>query len=112
TDARDVIAIRLAPNGLRLALHAGDGVEHNDASVENTETSFDLDGEVYVARGVHDVDLVIRPCSRGGGGGNRDTALPLLVHPVHDSSPGVHVTDLVSHPRVEEDALGDRGFPG
>src|SRR4029453_18334857 len=42
-DARDVIAVGLAPNSLRLALHARDGVEDNDASVEHTKAALDFD---------------------------------------------------------------------
>ena len=34
-------------------------------------------------RGVHDVDPVLVPEGRGGGAGDGDPALLLLLHPVH-----------------------------
>jgi hypothetical protein len=46
----------------------------------------------------------------GGRGGNGDTSLLLLDHPVHGSSPIMDFTDLVGAPRVEEDALRDGGL--
>ncbi len=111
-DARDMVAVSLAPHGLRLALHPGDGVEHNNASVQDTEAAFHFHGEVHVAGGIYDVDDVILPVGGGGGGGDGDSALSLLGHPVHDSGAGIHVTNLVGAPRVEEDALGDRSLAG
>ena len=95
-----------------MALHAGDGIEYNNASVQNTEAAFHFRGEVHVAGGVHNVDRVVTPLGGGGGGGDSDPPLPLLRHPVHDGSTGVHVTDLVGAPRVEQNALGNRGLPG
>jgi hypothetical protein len=111
-DARDVVAVRLSPDGLRLALDTGDGIEYNNASVQDTEAALHFDGEVHVAGGVYDIDHVVPPVGRRGGGGDGDPPLPLLRHPVHDGSTGVHLTDLVGASRVEQDALGDRGLAG
>ena len=36
-DARHVVAVRLAPHGLGLRLHAGDGVEDRDGAVEHAQ---------------------------------------------------------------------------
>ena len=55
-DARDVVAVGLAPDGLGLGLDAGDGVEHDDAAVEDAQAALDLGREVDVAGGVDDVD--------------------------------------------------------
>ena len=107
-----MVAVSLAPDGLRLALYPGDGIEHNNASVQDTEAAFHFHGEVHVAWGVNDVDHVVLPAGGGGGGGDGDSPLSLLGHPVHDGSAGVHVTDLVGASRVEQDALGDRGLTG
>ncbi len=49
-DARHVILVGLAPDGLRLRLHAGDRVEQRDRAVEHAQGALDLDGEVDVAR--------------------------------------------------------------
>ena len=49
-DARDVVAVGLAPHRLGLRLDAGDAVEHRDGAVEHAQRALDLDGEVDVAR--------------------------------------------------------------
>ena len=49
-DARDVVPVGLAPDGLGLRLDAGDAVEHGDGAVEHAQRALDLDGEVDVAR--------------------------------------------------------------
>ena len=45
-------------------------------------------------------------------GGDRDPALLLLLHPVHDGSALVHLADLVGAAGVIEDALGRRRLTG
>jgi len=110
--ARYVVAVRLAPDRLRLALHAGDSVEHNNASVKYSEASFHFNGEVYVAGCVHDVDYMVFPARSRRRGGDRDAALSLLRHPVHDGSTGVNLTYFVRDPRVIEDPLGDSCLAG
>jgi hypothetical protein len=57
-EARDVVTPHLAVHGEGLALHAGDGAEHQDGAVEHAQGPLHLDGEVDVARGVDDVDVV------------------------------------------------------
>ena len=42
--------VGLTPDRLRLRLHAGDGIEDDDAAVEDAQAALDLDGEVDVAR--------------------------------------------------------------
>ena len=46
------------------------------------------------------------------GGGDRDAALLLLLHPVHDGGAVVDLADLVRDARVEQDALGRRRLAG
>ena len=60
-DARDVVAVGLAPDGLGLRLDAGDGVEDRDGAVEHAQRPLDLDREVDVAGRVDDVDPVVLP---------------------------------------------------
>ena len=105
-----VVLVGLAPNGLGLGLDARDGVEHGNRAVEHPQAALDLDGEVDVAGRVDDVDLAIAPLGRGGRGRDRDAALLLLDHVVHDRGAFVHLADLVGTTRVEEDALGRRGL--
>ena len=107
-----MISVGLAPDGLRLALHSGHGIEDNNASVQYTEAALDLDREVYVAGRVDDVDREVLPGRGRRRGGDGDSPLPLLRHPVHDGSTGIDLADLVSDPRVIEDPLGDGRLTG
>src|SRR3954465_14110614 len=61
-----------------------------------------------MARGVEDVDAMVVPLTCGGGGGDRDPTLLLLLHPVHDGSALVDLAHLVGAAGVVEDALGRR----
>jgi len=105
-EPRHVVLVRLAPHGLGLWFYAGHGVEHGDGAVEHTQRTFDLDGEVDVARRVDDVDLTIAPLGRRRGGRDRDAALLFLHHVVHDRGALVDLTDLVRAAGVVEDAFG------
>src|SRR5690606_19062623 len=86
-DARDLVLVRLPPDRLGLRLDATHGTEDRNRTIENPERALHLDGEVYVPRSVDDVDPVLVleavPECRGRRGSNRDSALLLLLHPVH-----------------------------
>ena len=58
---RHVVLVGLTPHGLGLGLDTLFTVEDGDGTVENTERTLHLDGEVHVTRGVDDVDLVVVP---------------------------------------------------
>ena len=109
-DARDVVAIGLAPDGLGLRLDTGHRVEHRDGAIEDPKRALDLDGEVDVTGRVDDVDPVALPRARGGGGRDGDAALALLDHPVHLRGALVDLADLVGLAGVVEDALGRGGL--
>ena len=109
-EPRHVVLVGLAPHRLGLRLDAGDRVEHRDRAVEDAQRALDLDGEVDVAGRVDDVDLAVAPLRGRGGRGDRDAALLLLDHVVHDRGAFVHLTDLVGAAGVVEDALGRRGL--
>ena len=112
TDAGYVVLVGLSPDLLGLGLDALLAVENGDRAIEHAQAALHLDGEVNVSRGVDDVDLVVIPEARGGGGGDGDTPLLLLLHPVHGGGAVVHLTDLVAHTGVVEDALGSRRLAG
>src|SRR4029079_1232504 len=70
-------------------------------------------------RGVDDVDamlgeIVVHPLpeARGRCGRDRDAALALLLHPVHDGGAIVHLAHLVRDAGVEQDAFGGRSLAG
>ncbi len=109
---RHAVAVGLTPHGLGLGLDPGDRVEHRDRPVEYTQATLDLDRKVHVTGRVDDVDPVLTPATGGGGRRDRDTALLLLLHVVHDRRAVVDLADPVRDPRVVEDALGRRGLPG
>ena len=111
-EARHAVLVGLAPDGLRLRLDAGDGVEDGDRAVEHAQAALDLDREVDVAGRVDDVDPVVLPLAGGRGGGDRDPALLLLLHPVHDRGALVDLAHLVGAAGVVEDALGRRRLTG
>ena len=111
-DARDAVLVGLAPDGLGLRLDAGDRVEHADGAVEHAQRALDLGREVHVAGRVDDVDAVVAPRAGRRGRRDRDAALLLLLHPVHDGRAFMHLTDLVGDAGVEQDALGRRRLAG
>src|SRR5699024_3278068 len=111
-DARDVVLIRLAPDLLRLRLNAFLRAEDSDSAVQDTQGTLDLTGEVDVARGIDQVDLVVVPEAGRRGGSNRDAALLLLLHPVHGGCAVVGLAHLTVDTGVEEDAFGGGGLTG
>src|SRR5262249_35184317 len=91
---------------------AGDTVVHGDRPVEDTQVPLDLDREVDVAGRIDDVDRVALPLDLGRGGRDGDAALLLLLHPVHDGSALVDLTDLVRDTGVEQNPLSRRRLTG
>ena len=115
--ARHVVLVGLAPDGFRLRLDTGIGIEQRNGAVEHAQRTLDFDGEVDVAGGVDDVEAVhlavaTLPEGRGRGGRDGDAALLLLLHPVHGGSAVMDFADLVRLARVIEDALGGRRLAG
>ena len=115
-DARDAVLVGLPPDGFRLRLHAGHGIENSHAAVQDAQRALHFDGKVHVTRRINDIDqvglIVTLPARRGGRRGNGDPALALLLHPVHRGRAFVHFTDLVGHARIEQDAFGRSGLSG
>ena len=105
-DAGDFGIVGVAPVGFGLGLHAAGAAEHADAAVEHLERAIHFDGEVHVAGGVDDVELVALPEAGGGGGLDGDAALGFLFHEVHGGGAVVHFTDFVDLAGELENALG------
>ena len=106
---RYAVLVSLTPYGLTLGLYTADSTERSDSTIEDTERALYFDGEVNVPWGVDEVDLVLGvvvvPEGSRSSGGNRDTTLLLLLHPVHRSTTIVYFTDLVGQTRIKEDTL-------
>ncbi|SAJ32569.1 Uncharacterised protein [Enterobacter cloacae] len=116
-QTRNVIFIRLTPDGLRLRLHATDGVIDHHRTVEHTHGTFHLNGEIHVPGGVDNIDAVRFKASVHTGPEtayrrrrNGDPALLLLRHPVGGCRAIVYFTQLVAHPGVKQDALSSGCF--
>src|SRR5207248_10358561 len=76
-DARDLVLVRLPPDGLALRLDAVDRVEHRAGAVEYPQGALDFNGEVDVPRGVDDVVLLFAPVEGGRSSGVWDTELQI-----------------------------------
>ena len=111
-DARDAVLVGLPPDRLGLGLDAGYRVEEGDRAVEHAQRALHLDREVDVARRVDDVDPEVLPGRGRRGRRDRDAALLLLLHPVHDRGALVDLAHLVGPARVVEDAFGRRRLTG
>ena len=113
----NMVVIRLTPHSLRLGLNAALGAHDGNRAVQHAQRTFHFHGEVHVARGVDDVDarlgelvLAAFPIAGGSRGGDGDTTLLLLLHPVHGGSTLVRLTQLVVHARVVQNTLCGRGL--
>mmetsp|Transcript_39835 Transcript_39835/g.101037 ORF Transcript_39835/g.101037 Transcript_39835/m.101037 type:complete len:251 (-) Transcript_39835:32-784(-) len=107
-DARHVVAPHLPVHRDALTLHAAHGAQHQHRAVQHTQRALHLDGEVHVARGVNDIDLLVFPGGVGGGGLDGDALLTLQVHGIHLSAhaiPAADLVDVVNTAGVEQDAL-------
>ena len=103
--AGNMIVIRLAPNSLGLGLDAALRAQNGYGTVEYTQRTLDLNSEVNVSGGVDDIDAVILPETGGSGGGDGDTSLLLLIHPVHGGGAVVRLTDFVVDTCIIKDTL-------
>ena len=115
-DTRDIVFVGLVPHGFRLRLHPTDGAEDGDSTIQNAQRAFHLNGEIDVAGGVDDINLVSlvikmpehRCCSRSDG----DATLLLLNHPVHGGGAVVNFTYLMTTASIIEDTLRRRRLAG
>jgi hypothetical protein len=95
TDARHAITVGLAPDGLRLGLHARHAVKDHHAPIQDAQAALHLGRKIDVTRRVDDVDLVAAP---GAGDGRRldgDAPLPFLGHKVGHGRALVHAAQAV-----------------
>jgi hypothetical protein len=101
-DARHVVAVREAPVGLGLRLHAGHALDDEHRAVEHAQAAVHLDVEVDVAGGVDHVDAAAVPHGGHGGGGDGDPPLALLLHVVGRGVAVMDLADAVALARVVE----------
>ena len=65
-----------------------------------------------MAGSVDYIDAVSLPEAGRSGGGNCDTSLLLLLHPVHSSGAVVRFAELMGDTRLEKNSLGSGSFTG
>ena len=65
-----------------------------------------------MAGGVDDVDTMFLPEAGSSGGGNGDTSLLLLRHPIHGSSTIVGFADLMVYARIVQNTFRCCCFTG
>ena len=65
-----------------------------------------------MAGSIDDIDMMSFPKTGCRGRRDGDTALALLLHPVHGRRSLMHFTDLMGDTGIEKHALGRRGLPG
>ena len=111
-DARHLVGVGLTPHVFGLGFDAAFGAEHRDRSVQHSQAAFDLNGKVDVAGSVDDVNLMTLPHGGSGGGGDGYPPFALLHHVIHNRCAVVHLAELARHARIEQNALGGRGFSG
>jgi hypothetical protein len=85
----------LTPYGFGLRLDALIAVEHAYRAVEHAQRPLDFDREIDVTGGVDDVETLVQPERGRRGGRDRNSALLLLLHPVHRRGAVVDFADLV-----------------
>ena len=105
-----MVFVGLAPHGFGLGLDSSDGVEDDHAAIEHAQAALHLDGEIDVAGGVDEVEVVAYPVAGGGGGGDGNATLALLGHEVHHGRAFVDLADLVGAAGEVENALGHGGL--
>ncbi|MEY4242691.1 MAG: hypothetical protein RLZZ245_276 [Verrucomicrobiota bacterium] len=109
-DARNAGIVGVAPVGFGLGFDTAGAAEHTDTAVEDFEGAVNFDGEVHVAWGVDDVELVALPEASCGGGLDGDAALGFLFHEVHGGCAIVNFADFVNFAGELENALRGGGF--
>src|SRR3989338_2746894 len=56
TNSRNIILIGLAPHCFRLGFDTCYTIKYDDASIKDSERPFNFNSEIYVPRGVNNVD--------------------------------------------------------
>ena len=73
----------LSPYFDSLCLYSFSAVEDGDCSIEYSEAAHDFSWEVYVTRGIDEVDLALIPAEADGCWSDGDSSFPFLFEVVH-----------------------------
>src|SRR4051794_1997564 len=58
-DARNIILVGLAPDGLRLRLHASNCIKNSNRAVQHAKGPLNFSGKIHVPRGINDIDTLL-----------------------------------------------------
>ena len=72
SESRHVVTVGLSPNGFALSFDAFSSAEHNDRTIEHSQTTFDFGGEVNVAGRIEQVYADVLPVKRHASRIDRD----------------------------------------
>lgn len=111
TDTRNSVTLHLAVNSNGLTLnaltnrlqgegHTTDTTEDKDGAIEDTEGSFDFDGEIDVSWSIDDVDVVVLPSTVGSSRLDGDALLSLEIHGVHLGADTILATNLEEEKKI------------
>ena len=101
----------LSPDCDSLSLHTSRAIQDDNSSVEDQHAPLHLHGEVHVARGVDQVDLMPAPGESDGSAGDGDASVSLLVQVVHHGVPRVNLPHSLRVARVIQHSLRGGGLP-
>ena len=110
--SRNLVLVRLSPDSFGLRLNAALCAKNGNRTVQNTQRTLNLNGEVHVTGSVDDVDSVVLPEAGSRSGGDCYTSLLLLLHPVHCRGTIVSLAYFMSFSRIEQDTLSCCCFSG
>ena len=118
-NAWNFIFVCLTPYGFRLRLNTTNCAVNHYCTIKHTHGTFYFDSEVNVPRGVDDVYAMrfillshTRPECSSRCGGDSNTTLLLLFHPVHGGCAVMNFTDFMVYTGVEQNTFGSSGFTG
>ena len=104
----DSVMVCLSPNRFGLRLDTTLCAQNGHRTVQHTQRTFDLNGEVNVARGINDIDAAAFPVAGRSSRRNGDAALLLLCHPVHGGSAFMGFANFVIDAGIVQNTLGGR----
>ena len=110
TDPGYVMPISLMPHYFGLSFYPGNRVQNHNPSIQHPETTLHFRRKIHMPRRINNIDTVIFPMASCSSGGNGNSSLSLLLHPIHHRCPLIHSPNLVCTPRMIEHPFSSGGL--